>query len=189
MGKSRKSEAYEPLSALNVKDYVKSEHDELDKEIRHTIKDCESPIEELFAVALEKLVSHPEFLSGYEDIVEKQREFTFEGTKYRVDFCITRALEEPYTGLSIVRTVAVECDGWDYHYATQEQVERDHERDRAFMLHGITVIRFTGSEINKSPDECAESVLTILNEETEAAQFEIMNRIEAYKDGDDEVHD
>lgn len=85
--------------------------------------------------------------------------------------------------------MVVECDGFDYHYATQEQIERDHERDRDFMAHGITVIRFTGSEINKSPEDCAFAVLTILNEETETAQFNIMNCIEAYKEATDEVHD
>lgn len=179
MGNSAK--AYEPLSAPNVKDYIAMQHDKLDKVIKALTDGCESPIEELLAIAIRKWLP--------EDKVEKQKEFTFGNTTYRVDFCITRTFEAPYTKLKMQKMVVVECDGFDYHYATQEQIERDHERDRAFMERGITVIRFTGSEINKSPEDCAFAVLTILNEETETAQFDIINCIEAYKEATDEVHD
>nr|DAP36885.1 MAG TPA: Very-short-patch-repair endonuclease [Caudoviricetes sp.] len=178
MGNSAK--AYEPLSAPNVKDYIAMQHDKLDKGIKTFTDGCESPIEELLAIAIRKWLP--------EDNVEKQKEFTFEGTTYRVDFCITRTFGIPYVRLDMEKTVVVECDGFDYHYATQEQIERDHERDRDFMAHGITVIRFTGSEINKSPDRCAEWVATILDEQTEATQFDIMYGIEC-KEDINEVHD
>lgn len=181
MGKSRKAEAYEPLSAPNVKDYIAMQHDKLDKIIEDFTDGCESPIEELFAIAIKKWLP--------KDKVEKQKEFTFDNTTYMVDFCITRTFQVPHTELNIRKIVIVECDGFDYHYATQEQIERDHERDRAFMAHGITVIRFAGSEINKSPDDCASAVADILCDQARLAEFVLCKCIEAYKEATDEVHD
>lgn len=181
MGKSRKAEAYEPLSAPNVRDYIAIQHDKLDEGIKTLTDGCESPIEELLAIAIRKWLPNDE--------VEKQKEFTFGNKAYRVDFCITRTFKAPCIKLDMQKTVVVECDGFDYHYATQEQIERDHERDRAFMARGITVVRFAGSEINKSPDDCASAVADILLEQEEQAEFTVINCIEAYKEGNDEVHD
>lgn len=174
---------YEPLSAPNVKDFIAKQHDRLDEKIGWFTDGCESPIEELFAIAIRP------WLRSTHDKFERQKEFTFGETTYRVDFCITRTFRAPYTDINMQRTVVVECDGFGYHYATQEQVERDHERDRAFMMHGITVMRFTGSEINKDPDGCASAVLNMLLEKERDAEFDILHCIEAYKEDTNEVHD
>lgn len=174
---------YESLAAPNVKDYIKSQHDELDEKIEAATAGCESPIEELLAIAISKW-SNPA-----EEKVEKQKEFTFGDMTYRADFCITSTYMEPYSRLYIHRTVVVECDGFSYHYETQEQVERDHERDREFMAAGITVVRFTGSEINKDPDGCACNALYILRKKMREALNTTGNCIEAYKEDTDEVHD
>lgn len=56
------------------------------------------------------------------------------------------------------RKLVVECDGAAYHAATKEQVERDKRRDRFFATHSIAVMRFTGSEINRSARSCASEV-------------------------------
>jgi len=50
--------------------------------------------------------------------------------------------------------LAIEADGRDWH-STEKQVARDKKRDRFFAARGICVMRFTGSEIHKSADECA----------------------------------
>jgi hypothetical protein len=42
----------------------------------------------------------------------------------------------------------VECDGKDFH-TSPEQVRKDRLRDNEMMLGGVTVLRFTGSQIHR----------------------------------------
>lgn len=54
--------------------------------------------------------------------------------------------------------LAIECDGHDYHERTKDQARRDKRRDRWFQTHGITVLRFTGSEIWENPSSCIDQI-------------------------------
>jgi very-short-patch-repair endonuclease len=56
------------------------------------------------------------------------------------------------------RTLAIECDGARFHAATKEQVDRDKRRDRYFAALGISVMRFSGSEITRCAQACATEV-------------------------------
>lgn len=78
--------------------------------------------------------------------------------EYRADF----KLEAEYDGRS--RTLVVECDGHDYHERTKEQARRDKVRDRAFLADGLTVMRFTGSEIWNAGQRCAAECVAYLFE-------------------------
>ena len=51
--------------------------------------------------------------------------------------------------------LAVECDGHDFHERTKEQAARDRSRDRELQDAGVTIYRFTGSEIHNDPIGCA----------------------------------
>ncbi len=73
--------------------------------------------------------------------------------QYRADFYMVAKLGDVTTG------VVVECDGHEFHERTKDQAKRDRSRDRAMALKGLTVIRFTGSEIHKDVADCAEEVL------------------------------
>lgn len=55
------------------------------------------------------------------------------------------------------RLLVVECDGKAYH-CSEEQVTRDKRRDRYFAARGISVMRFSGSEIHRDPRGCAAEV-------------------------------
>jgi very-short-patch-repair endonuclease len=52
----------------------------------------------------------------------------------------------------------IECDGHDFHERTKEQAAKDRSRDRAAVLAGREVFRFTGSELWRNPWGCAEQV-------------------------------
>lgn len=65
--------------------------------------------------------------------------------------------------------IIVECDGYDYH-KTKEQMQSDYERERYFVKCGYTVVRFTGSEINRDPDKCVNELLEIVRERHEIRQ-------------------
>jgi very-short-patch-repair endonuclease len=79
--------------------------------------------------------------------------------KYRADILIVLGLENG--GLKML---AVECDGYEYHDRNRWTAQKDKKRDRYFATQGVTVLRFTGSEIFKNPMACAGEVLkTILD--------------------------
>lgn len=75
--------------------------------------------------------------------------------KYRVDFFLTNAYAKDVK-------LIVECDGHDYHERTKQQAQRDKARDRHFQKEGYTVLRYTGSEIFRSPFKCAAEVTEML---------------------------
>lgn len=55
------------------------------------------------------------------------------------------------------RFLAVECDGHRFH-TSPEQVARDKRRDRYFASKGLSVMRFTGTEITRDPRRCAAEI-------------------------------
>lgn len=73
--------------------------------------------------------------------------------RYRADF----AFVSPAGG------VVVECDGHDYHERSKEQAKRDRRRDRWMQAQGWNVLRFTGSEIWKDAEACAQEVFDYLD--------------------------
>ena len=76
---------------------------------------------------------------------------------YRADFAVL--IRE--RGGSPVRGV-VECDGHFYHERTPEQAAHDRARDRYMSSVGIFVLRYTGSEISRDVDLCAQQAIEIL---------------------------
>lgn len=128
---------------------------------------CESPIEEIFLAAF----SDPEFAFSWEssfiynhpdsDGCLPNRIGTTEYGplaiqhkigKYRVDFAMTPAPS---------KWLAIELDGHDFHERTKEQAQRDKSRDREIQAAGWHVVRFTGSEVWKSPTKCVRETLAI----------------------------
>lgn len=61
--------------------------------------------------------------------------------------------------------VAVELDGHDFHERTKEQAARDRSRDRLLTIDGWTVLRFTGSEVDRDVARCWSEVLSVLRTE------------------------
>lgn len=113
-----------------------------DMRLEDALAKCESPIEELFVIAMQS-----ELL---DDILTLTQQVQI--GSYRVDFLLTY-LDEPL-GREPGR-VAVEIDGHDFHERTKQQAQRDKSRDRALLVEGIPVMRFTGSEVYKDPFKCA----------------------------------
>lgn len=79
---------------------------------------------------------------------------------YRVDF-LFRVRRDRWVDFSTL--LVVEIDGHDFHERTKEQASADRSRDRFFMRSGISVIRFTGSEVYRSPTRCAEETIDMLD--------------------------
>lgn len=100
---------------------------------------CESPIESRFGAEL--IVATEKY--GFR--VDPQ----FALDRYRYDFAVFAGDE--------LRAL-VECDGKKFH-STPEQIANDEAKDRAAMAAGITVFRFTGSDIYRDAQKCAQVVV------------------------------
>lgn len=78
---------------------------------------------------------------------------------FRADFAIQRIMRADRESQAFASPVViVECDGHEFHERTAEQATRDRRRDRAMAADGYAVLRFTGRELFKDADACAEEV-------------------------------
>ena len=85
---------------------------------------------------------------------------------YTVDFLIVP--EDP--ALENVK-IAIELDGHEFHEKTQQQVRNDKVRERAIVQQGVTVLRFSGSEIVRNARGCVEEVEKFLRRTLRPALF------------------
>ena len=58
--------------------------------------------------------------------------------------------------------IIVELDGHDFHERTPEQAQSDKSRDRELQAMGWHVLRFTGREVLRDPENCLSEVMTLL---------------------------
>lgn len=105
---------------------------------------CESPIEQLFALAV-IIQADAQFNENDQAWIDREG-ITMEAQKlirdYRADFVFCNRL-------------VVEIDGHDFHDRDQSQASRDRKRDRDLLRAGMVVIRFTGSDVYSAPLDCA----------------------------------
>jgi len=85
---------------------------------------------------------------------------------YTVDFLIVP--EDP--PLENVK-IAIELDGHEFHEKTKQQVRNDKVRERAIVQQGVTVLRFSGSEIVRNARGCVEEVEKFLRRTFRPALF------------------
>ena len=131
---------------------------------------CKSPIERALAAAMlfaQEWIPYPHvemFIQGMtwsHDIqFEKDGVYIFPQSRvgrYIADFLIFMQDDEAR------KFIVVECDGHDFHEKTKHQAAQDKKRDRWMIGKGITVLRFTGSEIWANPASCAYQVFDIID--------------------------
>lgn len=61
--------------------------------------------------------------------------------------------------------IVIECDGKQFH-STNAQIANDDLKNQFALDAGITVLRFTGSEIHRDSDRCVRAVISSLSERT-----------------------
>jgi len=122
--------------------------------IRTSVRDkgIKSPIEQIFLMEWEHYnLERPSSLT-----IEPQHQLQADGRTYRLDFMVLN----PDRRLR----VGIELDGHDFHEKTYDQVRRDKQREWAIVRQGITVLRFSGSEVVRNARKCVAEVITFLNE-------------------------
>ena len=151
-----KSSLYKNINEQRIKhnkDYKKS--------IDNSLVGCESPIEQLFSMALEVGIPFQYFylfnpnieILGY----EKNKWITINGENYRADFLIDFVFSFEFK--KVAYRLIVECDGFQYHQGNKEQIDKDYKRQNDLLANGYDVMRFTGAMINKSPNKCARDIV------------------------------
>jgi very-short-patch-repair endonuclease len=132
-------------------------------------KYCESPIEILFGVAFDFLVTTISPGTLWNTCMncriskwEIRPQFCWEN--YRIDFAILTKLPYP---------IFIECDGHEFHERTKEQAGRDREKDRRIQAAGIPILRFTGSQIHANPNKCAMEVYDFIKERLKQSQEKV----------------
>jgi very-short-patch-repair endonuclease len=121
-------------------------------------KNADSPIESILGAAIIVkfkaadrqlvLASEPGEVGGLMLIPQ------FKWGYYRSDW----AIYNPRTTGALL----IECDGKDFH-SSPDQVEHDRKKDAAAHDRGYLTIRFTGSQIHRGADACAEKVFDIVH--------------------------
>lgn len=85
---------------------------------------------------------------GFKALLTPQFEVLLATSKYRVDFFL---LVTRHDGSEM--RICIECDGYDFHQKTKEQVNKDNQRDRDLISNGYLVFRYSGSELYAKSDK------------------------------------
>lgn len=117
-----------------------------------------SPIEQIFITAFEIYCKY----NNKEDIyLFPQKEVICNKNKYYLDFEFEA--DDYLTHLLLGDKIknynfklAIECDGYEFHQKTKEQVQKDNEREYDLKMAGYEVLRFSGTQIYNNPLKCAE---------------------------------
>lgn len=78
----------------------------------------------------------------------------YEWGRYRSDFLF----------IGYRHRIILECDGHDFHERTKGQAEHDRAKDREAQRLGYAMLRFTGSEIYRDPQECIRQIMEFLRD-------------------------
>lgn len=102
---------------------------------------------------------------GRDDLASNNTAYIFQqvdANRYRLDFLLSMRMrnmrDEETRKKSLIKYLAIECDGHDFHEKTKEQAIRDKSRDRFLLINGIPSMRFTGSEIWNDVNKCFRQV-------------------------------
>lgn len=122
--------------------------------------ECKSPIEIIFDFAFKLYV----FDNSKKFIYLTTQEEIFCGNKkYIADFVFDTSNLDDGDGTEYEPfKLVIECDGFEYHHANKQQVQKDVDRDHDLKMEGYDIIHFTGSEIYNDPYKCAEYTLNYI---------------------------
>lgn len=114
-------------------------------------KTIKSPIEKIFITAFDYYTSYDNKKKIY---LFSQQEIKIKDKTYYPDFLFE--YDEYVNNYNTDSKIIIECDGYEFHQKTKEQVQRDNEREYDLKMAGYEILRFSGTQIYKNPIKCAE---------------------------------
>jgi hypothetical protein len=115
---------------------------------------CESPIEKIFGAAILALYPGIELCADGRPHDRPVLVPQYQWRGFRIDW----ALCAPGRKLPVV---FIECDGAAFH-TTATQIARDRRKDAEAIDAGIQMLRFTGRDIHRHCDQCAQIAVEYL---------------------------
>lgn len=114
-------------------------------------EEIKSPIEQIFITAFDlyQLFNNKDYI-----FLISQKEIKINKKKYIVDFLFET--DEFINKYNTTKKIIIECDGYEFHQKTKEQVQNDNEREYNLKMAGYDVLRFSGTQIYNNPIKCAE---------------------------------
>lgn len=110
-----------------------------------------SPIEQIFITAFDLY----QLWNSKENIfLFSQAEIITDNKRYIADFLFET--DEFVNRFNTNKKIIIECDGYEFHQKTKEQVQHDNEREYDLKMAGYEVLRFSGTQIYNNPIKCAE---------------------------------
>jgi very-short-patch-repair endonuclease len=175
------------MSSVDYFDRLFSGEGSMKAELERLSNLCESPIEESLGAALLiadwphcygrpklHIASNGEFRDRDRTPIDRllvpQFLFEVQDEALRIDFLFRQS--------ATVR-VFIECDGHDFHERTKEQATRDRRRDRLIQYEGIALLRFTGTEITRDREACANEILRFVDSLADLEAKEKRNKLNA----------
>ena len=123
-------------------------------------ENIKSPIEQIFITAFELYCRLENKKSIF---LFPQKEISCNGKKYYIDFEFEA--DDYLTYLTFGEEIknnkfklAIECDGYEFHQKSKEQVQRDNEREYDLKISGYDILRFSGTQIYNAPLKCAKDI-------------------------------
>lgn len=165
------NETWDNNVCVNVRHHILSNIETYKDELEYSLIDCESPIEQILAIYMERVnLLGIGLYNPFIDVIaiQKQQNIKCGKNTYRVDFLIT--VEYKNQG---IKGFVIECDGHEFHQKTKEQVEKDNKRTRDLQLKGLEVLRFSGTEIYNRPYKCAREIVNIILSKCEYIKEEV----------------
>lgn len=121
--------------------------------IDEELKKCQSPIEKMLYLLCVWASSSEPCVSS--DSITTQKKIG----NYKADVYFT----------IMNRKIVLEADGHEFHEKTKEQARHDKERDRYIQAQGISIYRFTGSEIFSNTLDVYIEIANIISSEEDIA--------------------
>lgn len=131
-----------------------------------------SPIEQIFITAFD---FYCRFENKKRIYLFPQKEVVFKDKKYFLDFEFEA---DDYLSYLVFENkiknknfkLAIECDGYEFHQKTKEQVQYDNEREYDLKMAGYEVLRFSGTQIYNNPLKCAEDTYNYIIKRVEGEE-------------------
>lgn len=111
-----------------------------------------SPIEQIYFVAFLTVQK----IAGVKFVIEPQYPIECGKKEYYADFAVCH-----YEFINFNDEIkkdfrlVIECDGYEFHQKTKEQVEKDNQREYDIKMQGFEILRFSGREIYNDAMGCA----------------------------------
>jgi very-short-patch-repair endonuclease len=143
------------------------------------LKECQSPIEELFLIEWRYQTQH---WSDYENIYIMPQ---YKINNYRVDFMVFYVPGEihpskfsKYFLNNKKMCLIVELDSYLWHGSKPEQFAKEKARGRKLKKEGYNIMRFSGREIYRDVEKSIEEVLEYI---TEIEEKQLEKQLEEYE--------